>query len=492
MSAARRGARRIALASFMVFACALARESRAADAPTRVLTLLPTRATRSGLRIRLAQYADSARDGDPLGAGEARFEIGRSFARDGMLDSAIVNFEKSMALRPINDVRLALILALEMRQRPGDGLRAENLAREASRGTDIQYERNYWDAHVAWAVLRNGHADSAARVLASLDPAIDWSDEWHERFGRIWAGAGDATRAFPELLFAARLSRGRDPDVMRLLAETRDRLAPATRARADAMASRLTDPLDRMEATWGASLGAGRMDFTARDGFPLGCIVFPADVPRARACIVVMAPGDSLWDHDSLGVALRRAGLTVALLEPRGTGHSVAPPVLYPWSWRDHEVALGSRVAHDVLDCWHALARHLPIDTTACVVAGIGPTVTIAIESATLERRVRALLLISPEPAPSEQGLDCARLGKLQLPVFLQLSPEEAPDLFLVTDALYQAGNRRASRAADAVGGGRRAVQFRNDPKLGPRFRTWLDDAFASPAPRAPRPAKRP
>jgi len=488
------GARRIAPGLALWAAVALACASgpaRAGEPPTRTMTLLTVCPTPASLRARLATYADSTRSGDPYGAAEARFEIARSFFRAGKTDSAIINLDLAMTLRGADNERLALITALEARGRSADLERAIGLIRATVVGSDIASQITYWRGHLAWALFLAGRADSAYAISSLAATEANWSLEWQERFGLISAAHGDGRDALMRLLPVARAARGQAPEVTAAIARASAGLPAADRTRADQLMQNLTVPYDAVERAWLAHAGASRIEFTARDGFPLGAIVFPAtSVPRPRAAIVVMAQGDSLVDHDSLSVALSRAGLAVLLLEPRGSGHSVAASCALPWAWRGREEKLESAVAHDVLDALRALARHMPIDTSAYVVAGIGPAVGIAIEAGTLDPRAGALLLVSPEPPTSEQGRACARLAKMRRPVFFQTSPEDEVDWFDVIDALYQSGNRAASRQASAKGMGRRAIQFRYDPTLAERFRLWLEDALPAHARRAPRPER--
>ena len=334
MSGARRMARCLALWTAVALTCASA-PARAGEPPTRTMTLLTVCPTPAALRARLTAYADSTRSGDPYGAAEARYEIGRSFFRAGLTDSAILSLEEAMALRGADEERLALLTALEARGAPKDLERVIGLIQAPIAGSDIASQITYWRGHLAWALFLAGRADSAWTIASSVASEATWSLEWQERFGLIATAHGEAREAFARLLPVARAARGQAADVTAALARASAELPPADRARADRLMENLTAPEDQAERAWLAKAGASRLDFAARDGFPLGAIVFPAaGVTRPRAVIVVMALSDSLADHDSLGVMLSRTGLTVLLLEPRGRGHSVAPTCPLPWAWR--------------------------------------------------------------------------------------------------------------------------------------------------------------
>jgi hypothetical protein len=117
----------------------------------------------------------------------------------------------------------------------------------------------------------------------------------------------------------------------------------------------------------------------------------------------------------------------------------------------------------------------------------------MAVEAATLDPRVKALLLVSPAPAPVDRGLTRARLAQLHLPVFFQIAPDDFDATYAITDALYQAGNRAASRVVESSMGGQGLAQFRGDRVLAARFLTWLDATLPPAAPaRGPAAPRRP
>jgi hypothetical protein len=102
---------------------------------------------------------------------------------------------------------------------------------------------------------------------------------------------------------------------------------------------------------------------------------------------------------------------------------------------------------------------------------------------------VKALLLVCPAPAPVDHGLTRARLAHLGLPVFFQIAPDDYDATYAITDVLYQAGDRAASRVVESMTGGAGLIQFRYDPAIAARFLAWLD---ATLQPVAPPPAQAP
>jgi hypothetical protein len=263
-------------------------------------------------------------------------------------------------------------------------------------------------------------------------------------------------------------------------------------------------------------MGGRLLALTASDGFPLGGLLVPAAPPprgrtsrrgtataarRAPALLAVLllAPGDTLASGDSLALALRRHGITTLLLYPRGHGASVNPSCPSPDAWFDREAALQARIARDVRDAVRGVRRTTTVDSTRYLVVGVGASATMAVEAATLDPRVKALLLVSPAPAPVDRGLTRARLAQLRLPVFFQIAPDDFDATYAITDALYQAGDRAASRVTESAVGGQGLAQFRSDPALAARFLAWLDATLRpvtpppaqAPAPRPTPPAPR-
>jgi pimeloyl-ACP methyl ester carboxylesterase len=123
------------------------------------------------------------------------------------------------------------------------------------------------------------------------------------------------------------------------------------------------------------------------------------------------------------------------------------------------------------------------VDSTRYLVVGVGASATMAVEAATLDPRVKALLLVSPAPEPVDRGLTRARLAQLRLPVFFQIAPDDFDATYAITDVLYQAGDRSASRVAESAMAGQNLAQFRYDRTLTGRFLTWLDATLRPAAP---------
>jgi hypothetical protein len=448
------------------------------------------------LRASLAELVTGAAGSDSVTAARAEFHIASSYQRGGMADSAIVHYARAAELHGDVSYIDALIDALLLRQAAGDADRAVSiLVPRLARGR-LASEWNLPDteARLAWAMFLKGDTDSAAHMLERgqrrlLDPINPFHREWRYRMGVVALESNDPRRAYELLLPLAVGSRMQDHDVMEVLRDALRRTGAAA-DRLEPTVLRDLAPLDAEEDEVLASLGGGRASFVADDGFPLSAVVFAPRPPARRRAIVGLVGHDETFESwDSLAVGLSRAGYAVILMDVRGANRSVARTSPVPESWRGREVALQTRVARDVPHALRALARTARVDTTRYLVAGAGPTAAIAVEAATLDRRARLLMLMSPNPAPVERGVMRARLGTLARPVFIQLAPEEH-HVQEIADALYRVVDPRASRIADSEQAGRGPRIFRRDPRVLPRFRQWLDESWPKSAVRrSPRPA---
>ena len=467
--------------------------AHAGSPPTRTEILLVESRTPAELRSRLRAFADSIAPSWPFGSGEACAALGASFERAGQIDSAIVWYGRATERRGDTSERLGLVDALLARGRPEDLQRAIAQLRRNVAGIEAPTARLPYEARLAWALHRAGKPDSAATAFALIENDLAPSVEWSEHMGFACLDARRPGAAMRWLSPVAVASRGRAKDVMDALRASGEAM-PAGSSRADftALIGRQVAVLDYAEEDALAPLKARRLSFNAGDGFPLGAVVVtPAAAKRRLGAVVMIEPGQSPLSCDSLVQALLRANLAVLLLERRGFGHSVGPACLYPHAWHGREAALEERCARDAAEALRALAGATALDTSRYLVAGIGETATTAVRAATLDRRVAALLLVSPAPHPVDRGVTRARLAGLKRPVFFQIAPEDFP-IFELTDVLYQAGDRSRSRVADARGAGRGAEQFRHDPAVLERLTRWLNEtlAAAAPSPRRARPRR--
>ncbi len=461
---------------------------------SRARVLLTLSDSYEDLRARLAAYADSTLAGDRYGAGEAWYLVGLSLQREGRVDSAIVCLRRAAQLRGGEDEIFDLADQLLLRRGPGDvaeaiaalePLRVSALANPARRTPVL--------GRLAWARFQAGQVDSAGSLFDAVGAQLETQPEWRYRIGRVRLAQRRYRDAGRMLLANAVLSRGTDDEVIGMLESLGDSLGMTSRIREEVL--RQSHERDKVEQALAKSVRGTLVSLRASDGFPLvGLALGPkrpasaeaaAKARRLPLAVVVMAPGDTLASGDSLAVALRRHGWAVLLLQPRGSGNSVAPPCPLPDAWLDREVAMQTRVARDVGEAARGLARMMSVDTTRLLVAGVGPTTAIAVEAATLDRRVRALLLVSAAPPLTERGITRARLARLQMPVFFQNAAEDFSDSYEINEALFQAGNQSASRSSETTSAGRGLRQFRGDPQALGRLLTWLDATLPrTPAPR--------
>ena len=489
--------RPVILLSLLLLVCAHPAPAEPPATPARALLTLADSPPQ--LRSLLIAFADSAADaGDRLGAGEALGYAGTSFQREGRLDSAIVCHRRAFGLLGSEESLLALVDQLLLRRAAGDAAEAVALLTAARENSELAAPPALV-SRIAWAYFLQGKADTAAQLFATIERQLLPRYEWRFRMARVAFALKDYRRAGTLLLPIAIRARGTDDEVIEMLEQIGKARGMAPRIQTEVL--RGVEERDRPETVLASALGGRLLALTASEGFPLGSLLVPAAPPlRARAArrappllaVVLLAPGDTLASGDSLVFALRRHGITTLMLYPRGHGASVNASCPSPDAWFDREAALQARIARDVRDAVRGVRRTTSVDSTRYLVVGVGASATMAVEAATLDPRVKALLLVSPAPVPVDRGVTRARLARLHLPVFFQIAPDDFDATYTITDALYQAGNRGASRVVESSMGGQGLAQFRADPVLAARFLAWLDATLPPPAAPAKAPAPRP
>ena len=472
-------------------ACALAVALLAPATPARAAfpaspthAVLTTSSTSAELRARLDSLARALTASDPSEAGGAWYYLGSSADRSGMRDSALAAYERALALRGNREERLAAVDLRLRREAPGDARAALALlaaALEESSGQTAMSQAQI-AGRQAWAYFLAGRADSASLLFRGLEDVLGSGLEWRYRIGKAALANGDATRAYEMLYPVALASRTKDEDVMIDLHAAATRLG-SVRQLDTQIEQDLHDRDAREQRRFSAWQGR-RVLFTGTDGFPLtGIALPPAGRTRRRGAVVLMAPGDSVVAADSLALALQRAGYGVILVPPRGSNWSVAPSLPVPDAWAGREEDLERLAARDAPRALRALATVAPVDTTRYLVVGVSGAATAACLAARFDPQVRALLLVSPAVATVDRGPTRAALTAARIPAFFQIAPEDFNASYDLSDLLYQAGDRAASRVVEARTAGRALAQFRADPSLTQRFVEWLNGVLKPPRP---------
>jgi len=458
------------------------------DSPAQALLVEAT--SPADLRARLSAQAEARLATDRAGAGEAWHYAGWSHWRAGQPDSAILAWRRGLELRGEAQDRYDLADALLERRSPGDI--DEAVAMLETGLPEVQASSanaaSWYRALLGWGHLLAGDEDKARERFAEMEPELTKRPLWRYRMGRAALTGSDTRTAVLLLRTLAVASRGQDAEVMRLLESAAQRLGQP-----DAMLRDLTERIaarDRIEDMVVQRVNGRRIKFSASDGYPLsGVLLESKRSGRHRTAIVVLAPEDTLADFDSLGIALRESGLHTLLLQPRGSGWSSAPACPLPAAWRGREQLMLERTALDVGEAVRAVRLATRnADTTAVVVAASRSVALSGALAAGRDPRVRALVLLSPDPDAVDRGTMLAAIARRPLPLFLQQTPEDFPNAALM-ERTYQAADRAASRLSEARVPGRGATAFRYDARVTPRFVVWLESALA-PAKKATPPAR--
>ena len=468
----------------------LAGPARAADDLANVLLHAPNPAA---VRRDLAAFAAHSAPADTVVSGAAWALIASSYHREGLADSAITCGERAVARHADADALDALIDAHLVRQGSGDVARARVLL--ARRADLLRFDAGLWDlantqGRSAWALFLTGNADSANKQFVRQhrlnDDANPMCWVWRRRMAVVAKAAGDRERALDLAKQLCVRSLLQDREATRLLhdvlgsPQADEHYAPFVRS----------DLVQAMQAEAASleAIHARRVSAAGADSFPLSTVLFD---PPTQAKYVVLAIGRSGYDlttYARLASGFARAGYAFAVLDPRGSGRSLAAVCPTPESWDGREVALEHATAGDVRRAFGAVAREISADTTGYVVLAAGEASGIAVEAATLDPRVRAVVLASPAPARVELGRVAARLQKMRIPVFLQTTPSETAGVEVAAQ-LYEFVDPKTSRIVDSEQAGDELTIFTMDTGALPRLTAWLTESWSvrsasRPAPR--------
>jgi len=458
--------------------------ARAGTAPSRAGMLLGLCPDQAKLRAELTRLADSLR-ADPAAAADPIYWRATSRARAGLADSAIADFRRAGEWRGLAVDWIGLADALIARARPGDLEEAAGLMERHSAAGPLD-EIHALRARLGWSLFLSGQVDSANRVYQAMLDALDPDPLWRVRAGRVLAEAPgvDPHVAFDWLFPEVLKARGADRGAIESLQKALERDPRSHDLDVNALVRTAVARGEAAERLGVESRGGRLLRFSASDGFPISAALF-AGAPRSPVAVLLMGRADSLAGYDSLVVALRAAGLATLLIERRGTRGAAGPGCAGAGDFYGREDALEERIARDARETLRHAAHEAPLDTTRVMIGGVRDAAGTALLAAT-RMRTRALLLVSPEVPRVDLGLNCARIAKLMLPMFIQLAPEDY-DVVIPADALYQSGARSASRVADSRAPGRGAELFRGDPNVAPRLARWLSETLKAPPPSATR-----
>ncbi len=453
--------------------------AQAARPLTRPQILLWDHGAPSELRRALGAYADSAANGEPqarLDAGEALHFLGNSYERDGMPDSAIIHYRRAVALRGDRLERLALSDLLLARGNPESVREARGvIAAELGQALgEPPLTLAHLHARYAWALARAGQPDSALAAVTDWALPLSPEPQWGKRFAGIALEAARADLAWRLALPAAVRSRGTDVAAMDLLRRSATTGGPTMDV--TGVIAREVARRDTIDTRLRRTLGARRLMVRTVDRFPLAVtFLAPLATPRPRVALLIAQPSDTLAVFDSLVVQLARAGVAVAILDPRGVRGSVAAAAPGTDTALGHERAWLDLTARDARETLDALVRSRLVDPARAMIGATGSVAFAAARAAELDPRFAAVLLIAPAPAAVDRGALRASLARSQARLFVQVAPEDV-ETMLFADRLAESLPIQQTRVADTGQAGRSAAIFRADPKAVGRLLSWWKD----------------
>jgi len=462
--------------------------ARAQDALAPALIASPDPAT---LRHALVELATRASVADSVVAAEAWALTGQSYHRAGKADSAISSWQRSIEIRAASGAMDALIDGLYERRGTDDVAAGRALVMRRFQMLLLdagEFDQANTQGRLSWGLFLSGRADSAKKSFARSRRLLDQGNPmawvWRRRIAVTAQAAGDQELALEMCKDLVVRSMLQDQEALRLLhdvlggSQADERYAPFLRAE--------VVHAQRADIEQLAAIHARRVALSGIDGFPVSTVLFDTPRPARRAVIAIATSTEEYARFDSLAAALGRAGWALAVMDARGSGGSLARECPSPESWSGREETMESATAGDVRRAFSAVAHEAKLDSTAYVVLGSIGTASIAVEAAVLDRRVRALVLLSPMPPRVELGRMAARLERGRVPTFIETAPADvgAAD---VGAALYGFVDPKLSRLVDSESTGRGPMVFRFDGTAGPRLTSWLLERF--PPKTATRPA---
>jgi len=462
----------------------------AAAPPPSVQDLLLSGDGPAGLRARLLARADSAAT-DPLGAGEAWYWAGVSWARSGRADSALAAFARARALRGNPEETLAAVDVLLARGAGADldsaaALLAPLAAQPLGGLTDEVMLREAWvraqrgDTAPLRAVL-----DLRTSPLFRPRSYLARRPLWAARFAPLALAEGDGEAAWRLVSPLAVATRGGDPAIAALA-----RAASVGRSIGtdwDGWIRSACVRADTAELAAIRGLGARPLAVRAEDGAALHAWYVPGPRGAAIAAVAAPADGEAAAACDSMVAHLRRAGLGVVLLEPRGVRRSASASEPAALARAGGEEAAQRRLARDLGHALTAAARAGGGGAVRGVAVGTGADAMAAALAAEADPRFRAVLIAGPEIAPVDRGWLRASLAASGAPVYFETGPDNVLEN-LAVDRIVEGLPPRQFRVADSRTSGHGAALFRGGPAEGTRFAAWVSGALKQP--RATPPAR--
>lgn len=455
----------------------------AAEPASPVQNLLFAADDPADLRARLLAHADSV-SADALDAGEAWYWAGVSWERAGHTDSALVAFGRARALRGNLEETLAEIDLRIARRSAGDldsaaALAARLAAQPLGRLTDEVRLRD------AWIRTQRGDAAALSPILdARRSPlfrphaGIARRPLWAWRFAPLALAAGDGDAAWRLASPLVADTRGRDPEVTRLA-----RAASVGRPIGtdyDHWQQSAILRADTTELAGLVGLGARLLTVKAEDGAALAAWYLPG--PREAPIAVVTAPieGEALVACDSLIVQLRRGGLAVVLLDPRGVRRSASATEPAALLRTDGQDGTQRRLARDLSVTLSVAARAAGTASPRGLAVGVGPAAMAAVLASADDPRLLAVLLAGPEIAPTERGWLRATLARSGTPAFFESGPENVFENLAIERIVAELPPTQ-TRVADSRMPGHGAALFRADAAEGGRVTAWLAGILKRP-----------
>ena len=461
----------------VVLGLLLAATAQAWVPTTRAQNITFAAPTPAALRAMLRAYIDSSDTHAPqavLDAAEGWSLLGESYRRGGVADSAAVAYAHAYAALGDRDNATALADLLIARGKADSALRVLEPLRAEAQEARVPSAQALM-TRVAWATAMTGHTRDALAIAARQSDYLDAHADWAKRFATIAAEADQDTTVLRLLWPGLARSRGLDLDAMALARRAANRhLRPGELERMVGRSREAGDSL--VQVALGARLGS----VAASEGVSLATWTRLAKGARAPLVLILPGPGErTVTDYDSLMSQLHRAGMHVVIADARGMRNSVSATATGPEAWNeDGAQAMVERTGADIVKLVSACVAATHADPARVAVVtegGLALPGALAVQA----KGARALVLLTPAPAPVDRGWLVATLTASNASVFIQTSPED-PFGNEALDRIVTLLPPARVRAADARARGRGGALFAGDASLTPRITKWLAEVWAA------------
>jgi alpha-beta hydrolase superfamily lysophospholipase len=329
--------------------------------------------------------------------------LGRLYLGQGMSEEAARYLELALARRP-DDADLLNTLGYLYADDNLELARAEELVRRALIAAPADAPEQvlgYYRDSLGWAFFRQGKLDSAVVHLELANRLAPGTPEIRGHLVDAYDALGRTDEATELLVDDLVAARGVDPTLRARLRRLHRTTPAGTPLPIEEEVARRVVARDVRELEAIEAAGGQVIRLEAYDGFPLVATLYRASgEAKAPAAILVPMFGGQRSDFEPLARALAQAGVNALTLDPRGHGASVTEEIYGPGSFVEDMPSYIHGAILDVMAARRYLGERSETQGKPLALIGASLGGFVAALAAADEAGVKALVLLSPGPAP--------------------------------------------------------------------------------------------